>query len=160
MFKKIIVLIFFCSLNTSTYSLETYEKYLVSDYENCADQKFTSEFYPKYDYYVSMTLPSKIKLNRYYEWFFEDCEKEASNSPIKFKVRNTIYKDDVDEITRRLFETCGDYRYLQENGDTYSEFLKKPLNIKMIEEIEYDWMIEACEKEYQTYPIKFILKYS
>jgi len=105
--------------------------------------------------------PLKVKISNStpYEWFFEDCEIEHKNNPIKFKVKNSIYKEDVNEITRKVFETCGDQRYVLEHGDIYNEFLAKPIIVKM-QEIEYDWSVEFCENEYNNYPIKFILKYS
>ena len=51
-------------------------------------------------------------------------------------------------------------KYIENNGDTYNEFLSKPIKVKMLEDVEYDWMVEGCEDEYQDYPIKFKLKYS
>ena len=50
--------------------------------------------------------------------------------------------------------------FVSYNGDTYSEFLSKPIKTKIFEDVEYDWMLEGCEDEYQNYPIKFKLKYS
>ena len=55
---------------------------------------------------------------------------------------------------------CADQKYIDNNGDTYREFLNKPIKVKILENIEYDWMMEGCEDEYQNYPIKFKLKYS
>ena len=67
-----------------------------------------------------------------------------------------------------MYEKCADQsfknqygsKYIDNNGDIYSEFLSKPINIKMLQDVEYDWMVEGCEDEYQNYPIKFKLKYS
>ena len=128
-------------------------------FESCADNSFKNQFGQKYNDYLKKSLIVKISNSTPYEWFFEDCEIEHKNNPIKFKVKNSIYKEDVNEITRKVFETCGDQRYVLEHGDIYNEFLAKPIIVKM-QEIEYDWSVEFCENEYNNYPIKFILKYS
>jgi len=52
---------------------------------------------------------------------------------------------------------CANQKYIDNNGDIYSEFLSKSINIKMLQDVEYDWMVEGCEDEYQNYPIKFKL---
>ena len=128
--------------------------------ESCADDSFKDEFGQKYNDYLKKSLIVKISNNTAYEWFFEDCEKEHKNNPIKFKVKNSIYKEDVNEITRKVFETCADQGYLlEQGGDVFSKFLDQPINIKM-KEIEYDWSVESCETEYRNYPIKFNLKYN
>ena len=128
-------------------------------FESCADNSFKNQFGNKYNDYLIKPLIVKISNSRPYEWFFEDCEIEHKDNPIKFKVKSSIYKEDVNEITRKVFETCADQRYVLEQGDIYSEFLAKPINIKM-KEIEYDWSVEFCETEYRNYPIKFNLKYN
>ena len=129
-------------------------------FESCADNFFKNQFGQKYNDYLKKSLIVKISNSTPYEWFFEDCEKEHKDNPIKFKVKNSIYKEDVNEITRKVFETCADQRYLlEQGGDVYSEFLDQPINIKM-KEIEYDWSVEFCETEYRNYPIKFNLKYN
>ena len=132
---------------------------IVKMFESCADNSFKNQFGQKNNDYLMKPLKVKISNNTPYEWFFEDCEIEHKNNPIKFKVKNSIYKEDVNEITRKVFETCGDQRYVLEHGDIYNEFLAKPIIVKM-QEIEYDWSVEFCENEYNNYPIKFILKYS
>ena len=132
---------------------------IVKMFESCADNSFKNQFGQKNNDYLMKPLKVKISNSTPYEWFFEDCEIEHKNNPIKFKVKNSIYKEDVNEITRKVFETCGDQRYVLEHGDIYNKFLAKPIIVKM-QEIEYDWSVEFCENEYNNYPIKFILKYS
>ena len=128
--------------------------------ESCADNSFKDQFGQKYNDYLKKSLIVKISNSTPYEWFFEDCEIEHKDNPTKFKVKSSIYKEDVNEITRKVFETCADQRYLlEQGGDVYSEFLDQPINIKM-KEIEYDWSVEFCETEYRNYPIKFNLKYN
>ena len=78
----------------------------------------------------------------------------------KLENKNEIYNNELDVLTAKVFEVCADKKYIDNNGDTYNEFLSKPIKIKMLEDIEYDWMVEGCEDEYQNYPIKFKLKYS
>ena len=106
--------------------------------------------------------PLKVKLTNStpYQWFYEDCEAENLKHPITFKVKNSVYKNELDNLTAKVFEVCANQKYVDNNGDTYSEFLNKPIKVKMLEDIEYDWMVEGCEDEYQNYPIKFKLKYS
>ena len=129
-------------------------------FESCADNSFKNQFGNKYNDYLIKSLVVKISNSTPYEWFFEDCEIEHKDNPIKFKVKSSIYKEDVNEITRKVFETCADQKYfLDLGGDIYPEFLAKPLNIK-IKEIEYDWSVEFCETEYRNYPIKFNIKYN
>ena len=128
-------------------------------FESCADISFKNQFGNKYNDYLTKPLAVKISNSTPYEWFFEDCEIEHKNNPIKFNVKNSIYKEDINEVTRKVFESCADQRYVLEHSDIYNEFLAKPINIKM-KEIEYDWMVESCEDEYGNYPIKFNLKYN
>ena len=133
---------------------------IVKMFESCADNSFKNQFGQKYNDYLKKSLIVKISNSTPYEWFFEDCEIEHKDNPTKFKVKSSIYKEDVNEITRKVFETCADQRYLlEQGGDVYSEFLDQPINIKM-KEIEYDWSVEFCETEYRNYPIKFNLKYN
>ena len=132
---------------------------IVKMFESCADNSFKNQFGQKNNDYLMKPLKVKISNSTPYEWFFEDCEIEHKNNPIKFKFKKSIYKEYVNEITRKVFETCGDQRYVLEHGDIYNEFLAKPIIVKM-QEIEYDWSVEFCENEYNNYPIKFILKYS
>jgi len=129
-------------------------------FESCADISFKNQLGNKYNDYLTKPLAVKISNSTPYEWFFEDCEIEHKNNPIKFNVKNSIYKEDINEVTRKVFETCADQRYLSElNGDVYDKFLAKPINIKL-KVIEYDWSLEFCEDEYGNYPIKFNLKYN
>ena len=128
-------------------------------FESCADNSFKNQFGNKHNDYLIKPLAVKISNSTPYEWFFEDCEIEHKNNPIKFNVKNSIYKEDINEVTRKVFESCADQRYVLEHSDIYNEFLAKPINIKM-KDIEYDWMVESCEDEYGNYPIKFNLKYN
>ena len=101
----------------------------VKMFEACADDKFKN-------YYGSS----------YYEDF------------IKTSLKNKLYEQDLKEITKRVFEKCSDNRYVLEYGDKYNNFLQNDLKVKM-NDLEYEWFVEACEEEYQNYPIKFRLKY-
>jgi hypothetical protein len=93
-----------------------------------------------------------------YEWLYEDCETQSHSKPITFKLKSKLYEQDLKEITKRVFEKCSDNRYVLEYGDNYNNFLQKDLKVKM-NDLEYEWFVEACEEEYQNYPIKFRLKY-
>ena len=129
-------------------------------YESCADNSFKNYYGSKYNDYLSKPLILKIANSTPYEMFFEDCEFEQNKYPIKFNVKNSIYKEAIDEVTRKVFEICANQRYLSElNGDAEDEFLSKPINIKA-KYIDYDWSLEFCENEYKNYPIKFNLKYN
>ena len=129
-------------------------------YESCADNSFKNYYGSKYHDYLSKPLTLKIANSTPYEIFFEDCEFEQNKYPIKFNVKNSIYKEAIDEVTRKVFEICANQRYLSElNGDAEDEFLSKPINIKA-KYIDYDWSLEFCEDEYKNYPIKFNLKYN
>jgi len=129
-------------------------------YESCADNSFKNYYGSKYHDYLSKPLTLKIANSTPYEIFFEDCEFEQNKYPIKFNVKNSIYKEAIDEVTRKVFEICANQRYLSElNGDAEDEFLSKPINIKA-KYIDYDWSLEFCENEYKNYPIKFNLKYN
>ena len=129
-------------------------------YEKCADQTFKSEYGSKDIDYLNKPLKIKLTNSAPYEWFYEDCEAENLRYPITFKIKNSIYKNELDDLTAKVFEVCADQKYIDNNGDTYSEFLNKPIKVKILENIEYDWMVEGCEDEYHNYPIKFKLKYS
>ena len=129
-------------------------------YEKCADQTFKSEYGSKDIDYLNKPLKIKLTNSTPYEWFYEDCEAENLRSPITFKIKNSIYKNELDDLTAKVFEVCADQKYIDNNGDTYSEFLNKPIKVKILKNIEYDWMVEGCEDEYHNYPIKFKLKYS
>ena len=119
-----------------------------------------NQFGQKYNDYLKKSLIVKISNSTPYEWFFEDCEFEHKKYPINFKVKNSVYKEEINEVTRKVFEICADQRYFSElNGDIEDEFLSKPINIKA-KYIDYDWSLEFCEDEYKNYPIKFNLKYN
>ena len=159
--KKILIL---------TFSLCFFYQPLIADtesqislkilYEKCADQTFKSEYGSKDIDYLNKPLKIKLTNSTPYEWFYEDCEAENLRSPITFKIKNSIYKNELDDLTAKVFEVCANQKYVENNGDTYSEFLNKPIKVKILENIEYDWMVEGCEDEYHNYPIKFKLKYS
>ena len=129
-------------------------------YEKCADKTFKNQYGSKYIDYLKKPLKIKLTNSTPYEWFYEDCEAENLKYPIKFKVKNSIYNNELDDLTAKVFEVCANQKYIDNNGDAYNEFLSKPIKIKMLEDVEYDWMVEGCEDEYQNYPIKFKLKYS
>ena len=129
-------------------------------YESCADSSFKNYYEKRYHNYLKKSLILKITNSTPYEMFFEDCEFEQNKYPIKFNVKSSIYKEAIDEVTRKVFEICANQRYLSElNGDAEDEFLSKPINIKA-KYIDYDWSLEFCEDEYKNYPIKFNLKYN
>ena len=129
-------------------------------HESCADSSFKNYYGNKYHDYLKKPLILKIANSTPYEMFFEDCEFEQNKYPIKFNVKNSIYKEAINEVTRKVFEICANQRYLSQlNGDAEDEFLSKPINIKA-KYIDYDWSLEFCEDEYKNYPIKFNLKYN
>jgi len=127
--------------------------------ESCADDSFVAYFGNQLEDYLSLSIKTKIDQSQPYEWLFEDCEKQANKKPISFNLKNSLYKEDLDAITPIVFERCADQRYVIEFGDTYNHFLDLKLQVKMKQQIEYEWFVEACEDEYRTYPIKFKLKY-
>ena len=127
--------------------------------ESCADDSFVAYFGNQLEDYLSLSVKTKIDQSQPYEWLFEDCEKQANKKPISFNLKNSLYKEDLDAITPIVFERCADQRYVIEFGDTYNHFLDLKLQVKMKQQIEYEWFVEACEDEYRTYPIKFKLKY-
>ena len=159
--KKILILaISLCFFYKPLFAETKSQLLLEISYEKCADQTFKSEYGSKYIDYLNKPLKMKLANSTPYEWFYEDCEEENLNHPISFQVKNSIYKNELDDLTAKVFEVCANQKYVENNGDTYSEFLNKPIKVKMLEDIEYDWMVEGCEDEYQNYPIKFKLKYS
>ena len=169
MLKKIYLLGFlFTLLINHSYSqnLDEIKKYescadelLVNNFKTKVDDYFFAHFETEIDNYLSLSVQAKIDNNQVYEWFYEDCEKQAQTKPISFNLKNTLYKDDINEITSEVFERCADERYVLEFGYTYSQFLDLNLKDKMKQQIEYEWYVEACEDEYREYPIKFKLKY-
>ena len=76
-----------------------------------------------------------------------------------FNLKSTLYQEDLNEVTSKVFERCGDEKYVMEFGDAYNDFLNLSIKEKMKKQLEYEWFIEECELEYRTYPIKFKLKY-
>ena len=159
--KKILILaISLCFFYKPLFADTKSQLLLEISYEKCADQTFKNEYGIKYIDYLNKPLKMKLANSTPYEWFYEDCEAENLKHPISFQVKNSIYKNELDDLTAKVFEVCANQKYVENNGDTYSEFLNKPIKVKMLEDIEYDWMVEGCEDEYQNYPIKFKLKYS
>jgi hypothetical protein len=159
--KKILILaISLCFFYKPLFAETKSQLLLEISYEKCADQTFKSEYGSKYIDYLNKPLKIKLTNSTPYEWFYEDCEAKNLKHPISFQVKNSIYKNELDDLTAKVFEVCANQKYVENNGDTYSEFLNKPIKVKMLEDIEYDWMVEGCEDEYQNYPIKFKLKYS
>ena len=159
--KKILILtISLCFFYKPLFAETKSQLPLEISYEKCADQTFKSEYGIKYIDYLNKPLKIKLTNSTPYEWFYEDCEAKNLKHPISFQVKNSIYKNELDDLTAKVFEVCANQKYVENNGDTYSEFLNKPIKVKMLEDIEYDWMVEGCEDEYQNYPIKFKLKYS
>jgi hypothetical protein len=128
-------------------------------FESCADQLFVSHFGNQLEDYLSLTLKTKINKSQVYEWLYEDCEEQSQTKPISFNLKNTLYKEDLNEITSEVFERCADERYVVEFSDTSSKFLNLGLKDKIKQQIEYEWYVEACEEEYRNYPIKFRIKY-
>jgi hypothetical protein len=169
MLKKFLLIIFIITaFNNFVYSqsLDEIKKYetcadelLATNFKTKSDDYFFAHFETRIDDYLSLSIKNKIENNQVYEWFYEDCEKQAQTKPISFNLKNTLYKDDIDEITSEVFERCADERYVLEFGDTYSQFLDLNVKEKMKQQIEYEWYVEACEDEYREYPIKFKLKY-
>ena len=157
MFKKFYSLVFVSILLTNlSYAENTNPAKMI---ESCADQLFVAQFGDQLEDYLSLSVKTKISQNQPYEWFYEDCEKQANIKPISFNLKNFLYKEDLDAITTIVFERCADERYVLEFDDAYSDFLNLKLQDKMKQQIEYEWFVEACEDEYKTYPIKFKLKY-
>ena len=139
---------------------ETDQTKLKKMFESCADNSFKNYFGKKYNDYLKKSLILKITNSMPYEMLFEECEIEHKDNPIKFKVKNSIYKEDINEMTRKVFEFCADQNFLfDKGGDVNDEFLVKPINIK-VKNVEYDWSLEFCEEEYRNYPIKFNIKYN
>ncbi len=158
MIRKIFLLIFLSFLfNATSYSQNSDD--LQRMHEVCADELFVAQFGNKYHDYLTFPVRTKINKSMPYEIFYEDCEKQHQNKPISYNLKSSLYKDGVDEITSKVFERCGDERYVMEFGNTYNDFLNLGIKQKMKKQIEYEWFIEECEIEYRTYPIKFKLKY-
>ena len=97
-------------------------------HEVCADEKFVDQFGNKFQNFLSFPVKTKIYKSLPYEWSYEECETQYNNKPISFNLKNTLYKEDLNEITVEVFEKCADERYVIEYGDTYDQFLD--LNIK------------------------------
>jgi len=157
MLKKFYFLTFVSILITNLSYAESTDRRTML--ESCADDSFVAYFGNQLEDYLSLSVKTKIDQSQPYEWLFEDCEKQANKKPISFNLKISLYKEDLDAITPIVFERCADQRYVIEFGDTYNHFLDLKLQVKMKQQIEYEWFVEACEDEYRTYPIKFKLKY-
>ena len=158
MFRKITLFVFlFFLFNNLTYSQNTDQ--LQRMQEMCADELFIAQFGNKYHDYLTFPVRTKINKSMPYEIFYEDCEKQHKTNPMTFNLKSTLYEEDLNEITSKVFERCGDERYVMEFGDTYHDFLNLSIKEKIKKQLEYEWFIEECEIEYRTYPIKFKLKY-
>ena len=83
-------------------------------YESCADNSFKNYYGSKYNDYLKKSLILKITNSTPYEMFFEDCEFEQNKYPIKFNVKNSIYKEEINEVTRKVFEFCADQNFIFE----------------------------------------------
>ena len=158
--KLFILIVTLCFYNQSLIAETKSQLLLEISYEKCADQTFKSEYGRKDIDYLKKPLKVKLTNSTPYQWFYEDCEAENLKHPITFKLKNSVYKNELDDLIAKIFEVCANQKYVENNGDTYSEFLSKPIKTKIFEDVEYDWMLEGCEDEYQNYPIKFKLKYS
>jgi hypothetical protein len=154
---KLLILVFVLNLNFVQAAEIDYAQQ-VKMFEACADDKFKNYYGSSYEDFVKTSLKNKLMTSQPYEWLYEDCEAQSHSKPITFKLKNKLYEQDLKEITKKIFEKCTDQRYLQEYGEKYISFLEQDIKTKM-NELEYEWFVEACEDEYQNYPIKFRLKY-
>ena len=160
MIKYLFIIIFSILLFTgSSLSEKADENLKVEMYEVCADDLFVRQFGDKFRYYLSMHVKTKIYKNKVYQWLYEDCEKQSKSKPITFNLKNKLYKEDLNEITSKIFGRCADERYVLEFGEDYNRFLELEIRDKIRLQLNYEWFVEACEEEYRTYPIKFKLKY-
>ena len=160
MIKCLFIIIFsILSFTGSSLSEKADENLKVEMYEVCADDLFVRQFGDKFRYYLSMHIKTKIYKNKVYQWLYEDCEKQSKSKPITFNLKNRLYKEDLNEITSKIFGRCADERYVLEFGEHYNKFLELKIRDKIRLQLNYEWFVEACEEEYQTYPIKFKLKY-
>ena len=160
MIKYFFIIIFsILSFTGSSLSEKADENIKVEMYEVCADNLFVRQFGDKFRYYLSMHVKTKIYKNKVYQWLYEDCEKQSKSKPITFNLKNKLYKQDLDEITSKIFGRCADERYVLEFGEDYNRFLELEIRDKIRLQINYEWFVEECEEEYRTYPIKFKLKY-
>ena len=154
---KLLILVFVLNLNFVQAAEIDYAQQ-VKMFEACADDKFKNYYGSSYEDFVKTSLKNKLMTSQPYEWLYEDCEAQSHSKPITFKLKNKLYEQDLKEITKKIFEKCTDQRYLQEYGEKYISFLEQDIKTKM-NDLEYEWFVEACEYEYQNYPIKFRLKY-
>jgi len=160
MIKYLFIIIFsILSFTGSSLSEKADENLKVEMYEVCADNLFVRQFGDKFRYYLSMHVKTKIYKNKVYQWLYEDCEKQSKSKPITFNLKNKLYKEDLDEITSKIFGRCADERYVLEFGEDYNRFLELEIRDKIRLQIDYEWFVEECEEEYRAYPIKFKLKY-
>jgi len=157
MLKKLYFLTFVSILFTNlSFAENTNETKMI---ESCADEIFINEFGKRAESYLQISMEQKIRTNEPYRWLYRDCKKQAEKKPITFKLKNSLYEEDLNEITSKVFERCADERYVLEFGDIYNQFLDLSIQDKMRQQIEYEWYVEACEDEYRDYPTKFKLKY-
>jgi hypothetical protein len=160
MIKYLFIIIFsILSFTGSSLSENTNVDIKVKSYEACADDTFVRQFGDKFQYFLSMHIKTKIYKNKVYQWLYEDCEKQSKSKPITFNLKNRLYKEDLNEITSKIFGRCADERYVLEFGEDYNRFLELEIRDKIRLQINYEWFVEECEEEYRTYPIKFKLKY-
>lgn len=158
MFKKLYFLIL-VSFLLNNFALSQNIDNLQRMQEVCADELFIAQFGNKYHDYLTFPVRTKINKSMPYEIFYEDCEKQYQTKPMTFNLKSTLYQEDLNEVTSKVFERCGDEKYVMEFGDAYNDFLNLSIKEKMKKQLEYEWFIEECEIEYRTYPIKFKLKY-
>ena len=157
MLKKFYFLTFLSILITNLSNAENIDRDKMV--EACADEIFINEFGKREESYLQISMEHKIRTNEPYRWLYRDCKKQAEEKPITFKLKNSLYEEDLNEITSKVFERCADERYVLEFGDIYNQFLDLNIQDKMRQQIEYEWYVEACEDEYRDYPTKFKLKY-
>ena len=90
MLKKIFLIIFITTvLNNFSYSQNLD---LTKQYESCADDMLVTHLGSKIDDYLSLSIKTKIESNNVYEWFYEDCEKQAKTKPISFNLKEKMKK--------------------------------------------------------------------
>ena len=112
--KKLFILILaLCFYNQSLIAETKSQLPLEIRYEKCADQTFKSEYGRKDINYLNKPLKIKLANSTPYEWFYEDCEAENLNHPITFKLKNSVYKNELDNLTAKIFEVCANQKYVE-----------------------------------------------
>ena len=101
--KLFILIITLCFYNQSLIAETKSQLPLEISFEKCADQTFKSEYGRKYIDYLNKPLKIKLANSTPYEWFYEDCEAENLNHPITFKVKNSIYNNELDDLFYLIF---------------------------------------------------------